>query len=175
MLPKRFNEAPSEHGHMAMAAFSVPPSNPPPVHASRERQLERLRKMEEKISAMRREQREQQEHAAAVAAAIAAAAVAARHALEAPPVTPKRIKRNGLAIYVCDISQLLTNEEPSIEWQETKNSGLIAGAPDHFTFSTMVSGNGELIVFGGLNKNPKSESSSVTNAIHFLTVPTTVV
>ncbi|XP_062562572.1 F-box only protein 42 [Armigeres subalbatus] len=179
LLPKRFNEAPAEHGHMAMAAFSVPPTNPPPVNASRERQLERLRKMEEKILAMRREQREQQEQAAAVAAAAAAAAaVAARHVMspspEGAPVTPKRIKRNGLAIYVCDISQLLTSD-PSIEWQESKNSGLIAGAPDHFTFSTMVSGNGELIVFGGLNKNPKSESSSVTNSIHFLTVPTTVV
>lgn len=169
MLPKRFNEAPSEHGHMAMAAFSVPPSNPPPVHASRERQLERLRKMEEKISAMRREQRVQQEQAAA---AIVRNDVSP--ALEVAPITPKRIKRNGLAIYVCDISQLLA-KDPSIEWQETKNSGLIAGAPDHFTFSTMVSGNGELIVFGGINKNPKSESSSVTNSIHFLTVPTTVV
>lgn len=166
---------------MAMAAFSVPPTNPPPIHASRERQLERLRKMEEKISAMRRlkeqEQRDleaQAQAAAANKAAVAAAAAAAQEV--ALPVTPKRIKRNGLAIYVCDISQLLTNaNEPVIEWQETKNSGLIAGAPDHFTFSTMVAGNGELIVFGGLNKNPKSESSSVTNAVHFLTVPTEVV
>ncbi|XP_058833700.1 F-box only protein 42-like [Topomyia yanbarensis] len=171
MLPKRFNQStPPDHGHMAMAAFSVPPANPPPSHASRERQLERLRKMEEKISAMRRikeqEQREQEQ-----------AAAAAAKAAQEQSVTSKRIKRNGLAIYVCDISQLLANDgkNPIIEWQETKNSGLIVGAPDHFTFSTMVGGTGELIVFGGLNKNPKSESSSVTNSVHLLTVPTTVV
>ncbi|KAL1397987.1 hypothetical protein pipiens_009322 [Culex pipiens pipiens] len=178
LLPKRFNQSPEQHGHMAMAAFSVPPTNPPPLHATRERQLERLRKMEEKISAMRRiKEQEQRDLEQAQAAANKAAIAAATSHHEAQlPVTPKRIKRNGLAIYVCDISQLLTNaNEPVIEWQETKNSGLIAGAPDHFTFSTMVAGNGELIVFGGLNKNPKSESSSVTNAVHFLTVPTEVV
>lgn len=161
---------------MAMAAFSVPPTNPPPLHATRERQLERLRKMEEKISAMRRiKEQEQRDLEQAQAAANNLPAATSHHEAQLP-VTPKRIKRNGLAIYVCDISQLLTNaNEPVIEWQETKNSGLIAGAPDHFTFSTMVAGNGELIVFGGLNKNPKSESSSVTNAVHFLTVPTEVV
>ncbi|XP_053684649.1 F-box only protein 42 [Sabethes cyaneus] len=173
LLPKRFNQTPPEHGHMAMAAFSVRPANPPALQASRERQLERLRKMEEKISAMRRiKEQEQREQEQAAAAAAAAAAVAHESS-----ITPKRIKRNGLAIYVCDISQLLVNDgkTPVIEWQEQKNSGLIAGAPDHFTFSTMVSGTGELIVFGGLNKNPKSESSSVTNSVHFLTVPTAVV
>lgn len=178
MLPKRFNQSTPEHGHMAMVAFSVPPTNPPPTHAARERQLERLRKMEEKISAMRRikeqEQREQQENAAA---AVVVTPKAFSSGGQECAVTPKRVKRNGLAIYVCDISQLLTNDgrEPIIDWHETKNSGLIAGAPDHFTFSTMVSGNGELIVFGGLNKNPNSESSSVTNSVHFLTVPTAVV
>ncbi|XP_055596360.1 F-box only protein 42-like [Uranotaenia lowii] len=170
LLPKRFNQSPPEPGHMAMAAFSVPPTNPPPQHASRERQLEGLRKMEEKFSAMRREkeQREQQE---------AAAAAAAKSAAEA--VTPKRIKRNGLAIYVCDLSGLISDgiiqEPPVIEWLDTRNNGLIDGAPDHFTFSTMVSGNGELIVFGGFNKNSKDECASVTNSVHFLAVPTAVV
>ncbi|XP_055628388.1 F-box only protein 42 [Toxorhynchites rutilus septentrionalis] len=170
MLPKRFNaSSPSEPNHMTMVAFTVPPTNPAPLHALRERQLERLRKIEEKISAMRRI-KEQEQAAAAATAAVKALAASSQE----QPVTPKRVKRNGLAVFVCDISRIM-DTEPVIEWQETRNSGLLAGAPDHFTFSTMVSGNGELIVFGGLNKNPKSGTSSVTNSVHFLTVPTAIV
>uniref|UniRef100_A0A182WF10 F-box domain-containing protein n=1 Tax=Anopheles minimus TaxID=112268 RepID=A0A182WF10_9DIPT len=199
-LPKRFNQQNLEQNHMAMVAFSVDSTNHHSSIASsyRERQLERLRKMEEKISAMRRakeaEQQQQQQQQQPPQQ---------RPLLDDPrrddanepdhdhrdggnayesvsgsdPITPKRVKRNGLAIYVCDVSNLLQTggAEPCIEWQESKNSGLIAGAPDHYTFSTMVNGNGELIVFGGLNKNHKSENLCVSNSVHFLTVPTAIV
>uniref|UniRef100_A0A182PJE3 F-box domain-containing protein n=1 Tax=Anopheles epiroticus TaxID=199890 RepID=A0A182PJE3_9DIPT len=207
-LPKRFNQQILEQNHMAMVAFSVDSSNHSSMaSSSREKQLERLRKMEEKISAMRRakeaEQQQQQQHQQQehqhhhhpqpqpqpqlppqrpVERGIIDE-VNGRDANEsistggADPITPKRVKRNGLAIYVCDVSNILPTggSEPCIEWQESKNSGLIAGAPDHYTFSTMINGNGELIVFGGLNKSHKSENLCVSNSVHFLTVPTAVV
>ncbi|XP_035901122.1 F-box only protein 42 [Anopheles stephensi] len=209
-LPKRFNQQNMEQNHMAMVAFSVDSTNHSSiVSSSRERQLERLRKMEEKISAMRRskeaeqqlQQQQQQpqpqpqlqqrpvdrppieEHRQDEANESGQGNRDPGNACESvstsgsDPVTPKRVKRNGLAIYVCDVSNILPTggAEPCIEWQESKNSGLIVGAPDHHTFSTMVNGNGELIVFGGLNKNHKSENLSVSNSVHFLTVPTAVV
>uniref|UniRef100_A0A499FV17 F-box domain-containing protein n=1 Tax=Anopheles farauti TaxID=69004 RepID=A0A499FV17_9DIPT len=193
-LPKRFNQQPLEQNHMAMVAFSVDSNNhwSSAASSSRERQLERLRKMEEKISAMRRakeaEQHQQQQQNPADDRRQNEANESGQENREvgidestsdsaSDPITPKRVKRNGLAIYVCDVSNLLSNggTEPTIEWHESKNSGLIAGAPDHYTFSTMVNGNGELIVFGGLNKNHKSENLCVSNSVHFLTVPTAVV
>lgn len=201
-LPKRFNQQPPEQHHMSMAAFSVPPTNPPPSVSSRVRP-DRVRLLEEKLSAIRRrkeaeqqqpqQQQQQQQQNAVPSPSDERQKVTgtqesnhgqndnkthgASNTTEREPVTPKRVKRNGLAIYVCDVSNLLPTggEEPSIEWHETKNSGLIEGAPDHYTFSTMVSGNGELIVFGGLNKNNKSENLCVSNSVHLLTVPTTVV
>uniref|UniRef100_A0A182JNV2 F-box domain-containing protein n=1 Tax=Anopheles christyi TaxID=43041 RepID=A0A182JNV2_9DIPT len=200
-LPKRFNQQVLEQNHMAMVAFSVDSANHSSIaSSSRERQLERLRKMEEKILAMRRakeaEQQQQQllqqpQQRPAERPILNEANDAAFQgngqgnnadksigsSCGSDPVTPKRVKRNGLAIYVCDVSNILptAGAEPCIEWQESKNSGLIAGAPDHYTFSTMINGNGELIVFGGLNKNHKSENLCVSNSVHFLTVPTAVV
>ncbi|XP_052872293.1 F-box only protein 42 [Anopheles cruzii] len=207
-LPKRFNQQNlPEQSHMEMAAFSVPPSMPRAV-SSRERQLQQLIKMEAKLFGVQCAKKDGQEQpppppapdarlqrgslktAAAAAPEVAPAAPAvsgpsngapAGNALQpvSEPVTPKRCKRNGLAIYVCDVSNILPSGggEPWIEWQELKNSGQIAGAPDHYTFSTMVSGNGELIVFGGVYKNPqvRSENMFVSNSVHFLTVPTAVV
>ncbi|XP_049298796.1 F-box only protein 42 [Anopheles funestus] len=201
-LPKRFNQQNMEQNHMAMVAFSVDSTNHHSSIAasSRERQLERLRKMEEKISAMRRakeaeqqqqqpqqrptdrplldEQRQEDGNESAQGNRDASNVYeSVANTSGSDPVTPKRVKRNGLAIYVCDVSKILPTggAEPCIEWQESKNSGLIAGAPDHYTFSTMINGNGELIVFGGLNKNHKSENLCVSNSVHFLTVPTAVV
>lgn len=202
-LPKRFNQQNLEQNHMPMVAFSVDSTtNSSIVSSSRERQLERLRKMEEKISAMRRskeaeqqqqpqpqpqqmppdrpqieDHRQEEANEAGQGNRDAGNAYESVSANGSDPITPKRVKRNGLAVYVCDVSNILTTGggEPCIEWQDSKNSGLIAGAPDHHTFSTMVNGNGELIVFGGLNKNHKSENLSVSNSVHFLTVPTAVV
>ncbi|XP_053680619.1 F-box only protein 42 [Anopheles nili] len=204
-LPKRFNQQLLEQNHMGMAAFSVDSLSNPSSASFRERQLERLRKMEEKIAAMRRakELDQQQQHQQEQQRQQNPQRVNGRQ--DDPPqneskeygpgnretnkdksvnksdpfdpITPKRIKRNGMAIYVCDVSNILpcSGAEPYIEWQESKNGGLLAGAPGLYTFFTMVNGTGELIVFGGLTKNYESESLSVTNAVHFLTVPTTVV
>uniref|UniRef100_A0A182T9L5 Uncharacterized protein n=1 Tax=Anopheles maculatus TaxID=74869 RepID=A0A182T9L5_9DIPT len=194
-----------EQNHMAMVAFSVDSTNHSSIVSSnRERQLERVRKMDEIMTAMRRskeaeqqppqpQQQQQQpadqplieEQRQEVAHVSGLGNINSDHAYVAispggsDPINPKRVKRNGLAIYVCDVSHLMRCRfctcDPSIQWQELKNSGLIGGAPNHHTFSTMVNGNGELIVFGGLNKNHNSENMSVSNSVHVLTVPTSVV
>ena len=150
LLPRRFNQVPNDHGHMGMAAFSVPSNHP----VNRERQLEKLRRMEEKISQRRAEAKKEEQLRAKA----------------------KRTRKNGLAIYVCDISQVLANE-PYVEWIEAKNNGVLDDAPEKFTFSTVVGGIGELILFGGLLTNPNAEVTNnvITNSIYVLTVPNEVV
>lgn len=148
-LPKRFDEPTQDR--LGMAAFSVNanPVSPPP----HERRLESLRRMEEKIRAMRR----------------------AREQEDVP--SPKRIKRNCIGLFVCDISKLL-DSEPTLAWIEYKHFGVIQGAPERLILSSLVAGNGELIMFGGLRKESLSNSSStmqVSNALHFLTFPRGVI
>ncbi|XP_063700170.1 F-box only protein 42 [Culicoides brevitarsis] len=149
-LPRRFNE-PIIHGTIKMAAFNVEKNSQLPQQIQRERQLENLRRMEIKIQRERNNKRREE---------------------EASKKT-KRPKTNCLAIFVCDFSGVSSAAaSSSIEWMEYKNFGLFEGAPEKKICSSMVAGTGELILFGGLQRETTSETA--TNAIHFLTYPSTV-
>lgn len=147
LLPKRFNEP--YHERFGMAAFRVQPS--PNQSAARERQIEILRRMQNKYHHLRRVNNQ-------------------------PPKldessSPKRAKRNCIAMFVCDLSKILTSEGV-LEWLEYKNYGIAAGAPERLILSTIVAGKGELIMFGGLLKETLiNETVQVSNAVHFLTTP----
>lgn len=162
-MPKRFNESsiPS-HDHIAMAAFNDvnQETASTSVASPRERRLQSLRRMEERIQAIRK--------------------------VNQTPETgddqsslQKRIKRNCIGLFVCDISNILHTEYPYIEWIEHKNFGHIANAPERLILSSLVAGNGELIMFGGLRKESLSKSSDATmqvsNAMHFLQVPKEII
>lgn len=86
--------------------------------------------------------------------------------------SPKRIKRNCIGVYLADISQVMANE-PILDWIEYKNYGMVSGAPERLICSSLVCGNGELIMFGGLRKQSvlNEDEMEVSNAIHFLTFP----
>lgn len=162
-LPRRFNE-PIIHGTIKMAAFNVEKNSQLPQQMQRERQLENLRRMELKIQRERSNKRREEELSKKT----------------------KRPKTNCLAIFVCDFSNVVTVNGPgsssntqtstvcpgSIEWLEYKNFGLFDGAPEKKICSSLVAGTGELILFGGLQRETTSETA--TNAIHFLTYPSTV-
>lgn len=159
-LPRRFNE-PIIHGTIKMAAFNVEKNSHLPQQMQRERQLENLRRMEIKIQRDRNNKRREEEL----------------------NKKTKRPKTNCLAIFVCDFSNIIrstnspgtsTTSTPcgSIEWIEYKNFGLFDGAPEKKICSSLVAGTGELILFGGLQRETTTETA--TNAIHFLTYPSTV-
>lgn len=162
-MPKRFSEssAPS-HDRIAMAAFhdSNPESPSTSMTSPRERRLQSLRRMEEKIQAIRQVN-------------------SASDPIDDQPAPQKRIKRNCIGLFVCDISNILLAENPFIEWVEHKNFGHIANAPERLILSSLVAGNGELIMFGGLRKESLSKSSDATmqvsNAMHFLQVPREII
>lgn len=186
-LPKRFDE-PFED-RFRMAAFNV--HQPKSRNSSRERQLERVRRMEEKMIALRNSRRNGTNnstnessssssfHAASGADptynTVGPASSNGKKVQEQQQPSPKRTKRNLLAIYVCDMSNVLGNE-PYLEWIEYKNYGIITGAPERLILSTIVHGNGELIMFGGVHKESLAEMThQVSNSVHFLTAPRQII
>lgn len=162
-MPKRFNESSQpSHSRIAMAAFNDSTSDGPSTStvSPRERRLQSLRRMEEKIQAIRQINSNPDP-------------------IDDQPVPQKRIKRNCIGLFVCDISNILLDENPYIDWIEHKNFGHISNAPERLILSSLVAGNGELIMFGGLRKESLSKSSDATmqvsNAMHFLQVPREII
>ncbi|XP_037807941.1 uncharacterized protein LOC119601217 [Lucilia sericata] len=153
LLPKRFDELYEDP--FRMAAFNVQNR---PRSLSKDHN-ERIRRMEEKMNALRNSRRN---------------AMAEQKSIKEP--SPKRIKRNVLSLFVCDLSHALSELDPYLEWLEYKNYGVIPGAPERLILSTMVPGHGELILFGGVHKETLSEiTHQVSNTIHFLSAPRDIV
>lgn len=153
LLPKRFDELFEDP--FRMAAFNVQNR---PRSLSKDHN-ERIRRMEEKMNALRNSRRN---------------AMVEQKSIKEP--SPKRVKRNVLSLFVCDLSNALSEIDPYIEWLEYKNYGVIPGAPERLILSTMVPGHGELILFGGVHKETLSEiTHQVSNTIHFLSAPRDIV
>ncbi|XP_013102994.2 uncharacterized protein LOC106084079 [Stomoxys calcitrans] len=153
LLPKRFDELYEDP--FRMAAFNVQNR---PRSLSKDHN-ERIRRMEEKMNALRNSRR---------------SAMIEQKSVKEP--SPKRVKRNVLSLFVCDLSNALSETEPYLEWLEYKNYGVIPGAPERLILSTMVPGHGELILFGGVHKETLSEiTHQVSNTVHFLSAPRDIV
>lgn len=145
-LPQRFDEPLEER--LGMAAFSVPEQQ----GQGSQRRMEHLLRMEEKLLMRRPEPQPD------------------------CTISPKRIKRNCIGVYLAEISQVMANE-PVLDWIEYKNYGMISGAPERLICSSLVCGNGELIMFGGLRKQSVENEAEieVSNAVHFLTFPRQII
>lgn len=147
LLPKRFNEP--FHERFGMAAFKVQPAS---NQSARERQIGWLRRMQDKYHELRRVNNQPQKSADESS-------------------SPKRAKRNCIAMFVCDLSKILSSDSV-LEWIEYKNYGIATGAPERLILSSIVAGKGELVMFGGLMKETlTNETVQVSNAVHFLTAP----
>ncbi|XP_069965040.1 uncharacterized protein Fbxo42 isoform X2 [Bactrocera oleae] len=154
LLPKRFDELYEDP--FRMAAFNVQNR---PRSVSKDHN-ERIRRMEEKMNALRNSRR--------------SAMVGEPKAIKEP--SPKRIKRNVLSLFVCDLSAALDKDDPHLQWVEYKNYGVIPGAPERLILSTMVAGHGELILFGGVHKETLGEiTHQVSNSVHFLSAPREII
>jgi F-box protein 42 len=122
----------------------------------RERQLEALRKMEEKLRNLSKPE-----------------------PTKRPPIrsnTPK------MAMFVLDISRVL-EPEARVAWLPVK--AVPQGSPDTTILYTLVRGNGELVMFGGIKKDASSitqqtpptmdMSDTVSNSLHFITTPQAII
>lgn len=136
-----------------MSAFNTEEIAPPKVDHRRERRLENLRRIEEKLKKQIKESSE---------------------ACVVP--SPKKQKRNVLGMYVLDISHAL-DEKPYVTWLPLKNNGAYTQGPEETVLYSLVAGNAELIMFGGIQKDDTSLafttnlSNQVTNSLHFITAP----
>lgn len=179
--PQRFNEG--SHERFRMAAFNVDNdnrlANRRDIRSARRIRLENIgREMQRRNNEDNR--RDIRDGAAPVFDQAIPAVAAAIGVAEYEHPIPKRIKRNCIALFVCDIENVLTptdTGEPTLDWMEYKNYGIVPGAPERLIHSSLVAGNGELILFGGLRKESQTNTSptiQVSNSIHFLTFPRNV-
>ncbi|XP_055704856.1 F-box only protein 42 [Phlebotomus papatasi] len=90
-------------------------------------------------------------------------------------LSAKKPRQNCETVFICDLSRVLDAHEPYAEWLETREGGVFPGAPLKTILSTLVVGNGELIMFGGLEKHASQGSYSANNHLHFMTVPHSVI
>ncbi|XP_014256671.1 F-box only protein 42 [Cimex lectularius] len=95
----------------------------------------------------------------------------------------KRSKHPKMAMFVLNISKIL-EEKPEADWLPLRR--VAEGSPEPTIFYTLVKGNGELIMFGGIKKDASAVQSSqsqqssdeadiVSNSLHFITAPVTTV
>ncbi|KAJ8875026.1 hypothetical protein PR048_022916 [Dryococelus australis] len=141
-------------GTITMSAFRVPDSRGSPTanrNRNRIRQLESLRKYEDRLRSLSRE--------------------------NAQARSP-RVNRSASAMtmFVLDISKVLT-EECFVEWLQHKNTS--NGEPEETSLCSLISGKGELVMFGGIQIDVTSLSTEsmsnindhVSNNLYFITTP----
>lgn len=146
-----------------MAAFRAAPINMGGKY--RERQLEVLNRMEERLRNLSRNPKPQLPKENTV-----------------PPPFPSVTKHSPpkMAMFVMDITNVLT--ELCVKWLPIKS--VATGGPEHTILYSLVSGQGEIIMFGGIQKDVSlfsiEESSinvinTVTNTLHFISAPQAVI
>lgn len=96
-----------------------------------------------------------------------------------PPMV-KKIKRNTLAMHVLDISTVVNgNSMNYVSWL-CPRLGELHGAPEELVMYSLVKGNGELIMFGGVHNdisilNYSEQQNMYSNSLHFITPPRDII
>lgn len=146
------NNAPSPG--ISLSAFNTYENNTSKADHRRERRLENLRRLEEKLKKQM---------------------IEINQSWSTP--SPKKQKRNVLGMYVLDISHAL-DPKPYVTWLPLKNNGAFCQGPEETVLYSLVAGKSELIMFGGIQKDVSSLScttnnlsNQVTNSLHFITAP----
>lgn len=153
--------APTDNS-LAAFRFSVSTS----VKNQRERQLEALRRMEEKLFQNMQSKRDE---------------LSCQPPPSSPPSTTQsstiKLVPPRMAMFVMDISNVLIDN--TVSWLPLK--AVPDGSPEDTILYSLVAGNGELIMFGGIQKDATSItqqaqssvniSNTVSNSLHFITAP----
>ncbi|CAG4944051.1 unnamed protein product [Colias eurytheme] len=92
----------------------------------------------------------------------------------------KKIKRNTLTMHVLDISTVVSgNSMNYVSWL-CPRLGEMNGAPEELVMYSLVKGNGELIMFGGVHNdisilNYTEQQNMYSNSLHFITPPRDII
>lgn len=196
--------------HPGSVSGAIPKVRPSPPSSkqqeTRQRQLDSLRRMEDRLKSLASvEQKAREKAAASKAKATDNAAVAS----PAPPseeglqsssssssstVVGKCCSCHRLSTFVLDISEAISGHV--VTWLPVKSNAGLAVAPEETILYSLVRGRGELIMFGGIQKdvssmsasggggrqqqpqqqpNSATDSDTASNSLYFLTTPSSVV
>ncbi|CAG4998097.1 unnamed protein product [Parnassius apollo] len=92
----------------------------------------------------------------------------------------KKLKRNTLTMHVLDISTVVDgNSMNYVSWL-CPRLGEMNGAPEELVMYSLVKGNGELIMFGGVHNdisilNYSEQQNMYSNSLHFITPPRDII
>lgn len=146
-----------------MAAFRAIPTNTGNKH--REKQLEVLHRMEERLKSLSRNPQQQP----------------SKEKTESNVHLPTiRHSPQRMGMFVMDISSLFLDH--SVTWLPIQS--IATDGPEHTILYSLVAGREEIIMFGGIQKDVNlfgvDESSmnvinTVTNTVHFMTAPQTII
>ncbi|XP_053604276.1 F-box only protein 42 [Plodia interpunctella] len=93
----------------------------------------------------------------------------------------KKIKRNTLTMHVMDISSVIDGNSYNYVTWLCPRLGEMTGAPEEIVMYSLVKGNGELIMFGGVRNDitlfnyRQDQQSMYSNSIFFITPPRDVI
>lgn len=94
------------------------------------------------------------------------------------PALKKTVKPK-MAMFVLDISKALSPEN-KVVWLPMKS--VATGSPESTILYTLVKGNGELIMFGGIRRDAGTITSdntghdmAVSNSLHFISAPLEII
>ena len=152
-----------------LQAFAVNTTAKSRQMETRQRQLEVLRRMEERYKSMAENRTEKATQPEEVSPKIAS-----------PTAEPTTCACQRLTIHVLDISQAISNQV--VTWHPVRPNSS-RNAPEETILYTLTLGHGELIMFGGIQKDVSAMASAgtsqdgdtVSNALYFLTPPSTVI
>lgn len=92
----------------------------------------------------------------------------------------KKVKRNTLSMHVLDISTVVDgNSLNYVSWL-CPRLGEMTGAPEELVMYSLVKGNGELIMFGGVHNdisilNCSEHQNMYSNSLHFIMPPRDII
>lgn len=92
----------------------------------------------------------------------------------------KKVKRNTLTMHVLDISTVVNgNSFNYVSWL-CPRLGEMTGAPEELVLYSLVKGNGEIIMFGGVhntisNLHYSGQQDMYSNSLHFITPPRDII
>ncbi|XP_049880127.1 F-box only protein 42 [Pectinophora gossypiella] len=92
----------------------------------------------------------------------------------------KKVRRNTLTMHVLDIASVLDGNTLNYVTWLCPRLGEMSGAPEELVMYSLVKGNGELIMFGGVHNdisilNYSEHQSMYSNSLHFITPPRDVI
>ena len=159
---------------------SEPPSAKRKQIETRQRQLDSLKRMEQRYKTLQKQNNDEQAEAS-LRRKEPKLSLAQPQQPQGASATPARhtCPCHRMSMFVLDIHKAISHHE--VEWLEFYSNNSME-TPEVAILYSLVHGRGELIIFGGIQKDVAAmtrsqspENDSVTNALYFLTPPCQVV